>query len=318
MIRFIPHFPCLLAVLLLLGSCAEKAVEAEAAQSPIVVKVGDAEVGLDAWNLYLSNNYPELDGEADDELLSFIFDKFQRDLLIEKISITLGFGISDDDVANFINTQLTGKKVFAMSPEDQKLWHDEVRRRLAIQQFLSREIIDEAQVSDEDIALYYEENQAEFKQDALYSIRFMQTSSKEQADAFLKELKKSKKLFREIAGNYAENEGYDLAVPMALEDLLSPFQEKVTRMNPGQYSKVIPVNHGETTYYYVLYLESVTEASQVPSEEAYFQIRKKLERSASDELLQQKILRFEKIIPSVIFPEALPFKYIEAAKRKEV
>jgi len=302
----------------MLASCGKDVPIAQSSKAPIVVKVGSSEIGLDAWTLFLSNNYPELGDAGDDELLSFIFDKFQRDLLIEKISVTLGFGISDDDVANFINTQLTGKKVFAMTADQQLLWHEAVRRRLAIQQFLQREIINEARVSDEDIALYYEENQGEFKQEALYSIRFMQTSNKEQADAFRAELKKSKKLFKEVAGKYAENEGYELAVPMAMESLNAPFQEMVSRMNPGQYSKVVPINHGETTYYYVLYLESVTEAAQVPSEEAYFQIRKKLEKKASDQLLEQKIRRFEKIIPSVIFPEALPFKYIEAAKRKEV
>ena len=128
---------------------------------------------------------------------------------------------------------------------------------------------------------------------------------------------------------------------MTAESLLAPFRKAVVKLKPGQHSKVIPVQSqpgadsqkaaekqvasnaegeaaiDETTNYYILYLESITPETQIPIEEAYEQIRIKLEKIKRQELLQSTIKRFEgKLLEE--HRERLPFKYLPPDQNEEV
>ena len=311
----------LTAVLLLAvaSGCVSDSSERDGSQlNPLIVRMGTAEVYLDEFDFYRKQNYPEIEGNNDPELHSFVFDKFRRDLLIAQISQGLGFRITGDQVDQFINYKMTGMSFHLLPPEEQLLFRKEIKRRLAIQQFLEREIVSAVTVADEEINRHYEAHQEDFRKEALFRVRFMQARDEARASEFLDVLKKGRESFVDVAKDYAENEGYDLVVPVGLNELPAPFIEPLSELKPGQYTKIIPIQHGETAYYYVLYLESLIPAEQISFEEAYQHIRKKLEKECSDRLLEEKVQQFEPHIPTKIFWDRLPFKYVEAAKRKEV
>ncbi len=105
---------------------------------------------------------------------------------------------------------------------------------------------------------------------------------------------------------------------MSLDELPEPFAKSVRRMKPGQYSRIIPVKHGETQHYYVLYLETVVADEQPPIEEIYFHIRNELERKRARELFSEKLERFRPLVPLVIHYDRLPFTYRERSSEEEV
>ena len=248
----------------------------------------------------------------------------EEDLFIAEISQTL-VRVTDEQVEDFIrkNEALIRAREATVSfhtlPErTQQLWRKEIRRRLAIQQFLKREILDNTPITNEAIAHYYRDNETTFKQETRYRLRIVQTGSQEQADSFYKALRKSKEPFLEVAKNYATNEGYLLALPMLLEELPEPFRNEVRKLKPGRYSKVIPINYGELDNFYVIHLDSIIEADTVSFEAADGYIREKLEKQHFDQLLLEKIQQFEHRVPVVVYPESLPFKLIDPLPTKEV
>lgn len=307
-----------LLLILQIGCISPKPPEKGRKANPVLIRQGTAEIRLKEYLFYFKMNYPEIIGNTDQELQSYIFDVFRKDLLIAQISQILGFRITGDQVESFINFKMTGKSIHLLPQDEQELWRREIQRRLAIQQFLEREVLSAISVEDEEIHLYYQAHQGRFKRETMYNIRFMQASSEKRAKDFIAELKRSKGSFKEIAGSYSENEGYQLSTPLGLNDLMTPFQEQIRKTNPGQYSRIIPVKHGETTYYYVLYLESEIPAAQIPYEEAYDHIRAELEKERSQTLLEQKLRQFRGRIPTKVYWENLPFAYREASQRKEV
>jgi len=301
------------------AACAESLESAESPdQNPVVLKIGHTQATLAEYRFYLEKNYPELEGSLDDELHSQAFDMFKRDMLIAEISQALGFGIAEDQIDAFIKYTMTGMSFHLLEPKTQTLWRQEIRRRLAIQQFLEREILQNVSISDEAIESRYEAMSKSDKSERRRHIRFMQVGSEERAREFLAALKAKKGLFKEIARDYADNEGYQIAVPFALDQLPEPFRKAAARLKPGQHSTVIPMAQGDQTHYYVLYLEYIETEETMPFEEAYRRIGSDLARESSRALLEQKIAQFKNKIPTVVYEENLPFSYIEPSKRKGV
>jgi len=320
-VRFLLLFG--LATGCLFSSC-RRADRAPVDHNPVIIEVASSQIKLDAYQFYLECNYPEILGQLDDEMHSFIFSKFKRDLFLAEISQTL-VRISDEQVEDFIRknesifrTRAGVQGFYALPETQQMLWRNEIRRRLAIQQFLKREIIDSTTISDQSIARYYEQNQALFEKDTRFRLRFVQIVSEEKAERFRAELRKSKEPFLKVAANYAANEGYLLAQPMLLSDLPESFRDEVSKLSPGQCTKVIPIDYGEMANYYVIYLESFLEQDAVPFEEADGIIREKLEKQHYDRLLDDKIQQFEHRVPIKVFTEALPFKLIDPPPNREV
>ena len=344
--------------LLTVLACDNSEPDLQEQNNPLLIKALNGEHRLDAFYFYQKLNYPELGdgvaaGEAlttatgenakimdeapDEELLSRVYDSFRRDIMLEEIYYNLGFRVLDDQVDSFIASRLASRKIHEQAPEQQTLWRNEIRRRIAIQQFLQNKILKDTVVTDEMIHDYFQNHEDEFIQETRYHIRFLQTGTQDQGKAFLKEMRKSKRLFKEVAADYALNESYAITVPMAEASLLAPFRKAISRLKPGQHTRVIPIQSqlaaepgeqteiesddgqviDETTNYYVLYLESITPEAQIPIEEAYEQIRIKLEKDKRQELLESTIKRFEGRLLEE-YRDRLPFKYLPPDQNEEV
>ena len=308
-----------IATLFSIGACsrAEKTPSPDGV-NPVIIEILNARVFLEEYHFYRQKNYPELPADIDDQTHSHIFDRFKRDLLIAEISQAQGFRITDDQVNQFINTKLTSLSFELLPSHDQGLWRNEIKRRLAIVQFLHREILNDFPISDDRIAEYYEANEDRFKKETAYQLRFAQTKTREQADQLRAALKKSKEPFAEVAKDYAENEGYQLVISLKMNELAAPFQKAVGRLKPGQFTKIIPIKQGETDFFYIIYLESLTEAHRVAFEDAYYPVQTELEKERCRKLLDEKIRQFENKIPMKVHLSELPFTYLQASQRNEV
>jgi len=304
------------AILAVLGmGCGTISSETKTNERHVILKIGYREFDIDQFNFFFEKTYPELKGTRDDELASVAFDRFKRDMIIAECARNIGLRVTESQIDDFINQQMTQMTFNLLPPEEQAKWRREIEHRLVIQQFLKREILQRVDVSDEVIASYYQDHQDEFVRPEQYRIRQAQITTQEKAEEFRKKLRSTKESFTKLAAEYSENEGYRLAPPIELQHLPDGFRQALKKMRPGQYSKVIPVTYGELTYYHVLYLESKLPQLQISFEDAYPMIKKNLEREAVRELLKTRIDRFTRNIPIKVFYDHLNMEYIEPEKR---
>ena len=245
-------------------------------------------------------------------------DEFIRELTIAEIAARQPIYVSQDQIDDFIHNQMTMVSFHLMEPKEQELWKAAIRRRLAVQQFLNRILLNQVSVTDEEINDYYSTNENDYKSDVHYRMRILQFSTEEKAKEFGKALKKTKRPFLEVAAEHLENQDYLLPVNLPLTALNQSFSRTVRRMRPGRYSKIIPIKQGEATVYYILYLEAITPESQVPFEEAYHEIRQKLEHQAAEALLEDMIKQYQSSIDLKVHEDSLPFTYQDPAQRSNL
>ena len=311
-----------IAILATLTGCGQRDGDSGNPDNPMIVETRGGAVYLEEYRFYVSRLYPELSsGEIDDDIQSRVFHSFLRELIIAEFQ-----RVTDEEVEEVIAGNLEmANQLPALDAEHQKIYRGMIRRRLAVRQLLMREVIEATAISDEDVARYYQDHEERFKHDARYTVRIVQTVGKAEADALRKELASTKDPFRQVAAPYAENDGHLIAVPMTLDELPEVFAKALRRpgkrrraLEPGQYTPVIPVKQGEIETYYVLYLESMTEAVQLPLEDVYFTIRGELERERAIKLFNQKVKRFREKIRVKVHNENLPFTFTEPTSQEEV
>lgn len=298
------------ALICLATAGCRQAVDSPDENVAVVVRVGNRQVTLDEFMFFVERSYPELGTVTDPGLLSRMFDTFTRDLMIEAYATNVGLNVGDDEIEQFIGQQMTSMTFNLLDPVDQALWRSEIQRRLVIQQFLQREIVDRILVPEEDLVAYFEEHRDDFKHPLRYRFRHVQTDDQAVAEDFIAELKKTKEPFTKIAPQFSANDAYRLPAELAPGDLPEGFRVALSRLKPGQYSKVVPVDYGEITLYHVLYLESLIPEVEESFDDAYARIKGKLERLQSEERLRQLTDYMEQNVPLERLHGNLPFEYV--------
>lgn len=304
-------------VWIILSGCQPSTSKGAAEEDKPVLEVGSKSFTLNQFYFYAERNYPELsveDAPPDPELLSRILDHFQRDLLIAEHAQNIGIRPTENEVQHFIEQQMPGMTFELLPEEKQALWRGEITRRMAIQLFLNQQVLQSISISDAAVSAYYREHVDEFKREAQYRIRHVQTSDEARADAFVSVLKSGKKSFVEAAPDFSENDGYRLATALELNALPEGFQKALKRMKPGQFSSPIPLQYGEETYYHVLYLESQIPELTMTFEEAYSRVHEKLRKDAANALLESQLELFASTIPVKVYRDRLPFSYSRPAE----
>lgn len=291
--------------------------------NPVIVTIS-TDTSKEQWRLkdfqfFVRLNYPELSKQPVGPVASTIFDAFKRDLILQVISQAYGIRVGNDEINRFAKEHLTRLGYNEMSEEERELWREEVKRRMAIRELLQRKILKQDQVSEEAISTFYEQNEADYRHDQRYLLRFVQTASLKSAELFLSKLKEGTKTFVELGQDFAVNSGHSFLMPLHTHEL-GPFGPTVAAMRPGGYSQPIPVTHGDQVNYYVLFLESVVPERQDNFEDAYHAISEELHRRHCRKALKRMLDEFNRSprFKIEIHANHLPFDYTEESQRKEV
>lgn len=298
-------------------ACQPGAKEAEASSVPLLLRILDGGPTLEEFHFFLEKGYPELQGQHDPELMSYLFDQFVRDEKIFGYAQALGLRVLDDQVETFINEQMTHMTFNLLEEKEQRLWRREIRRRLTIQKFLQKEIVQNVSIDPEEVEKAYQEQADRFRTPHLFRFRELKFTDQGQAKTFLGELARRKSTFMELAPEFAEHSGYLMATTLALEELPKPFSEALQALQPGQLTKVIALEFGEIATFHVLYLEERIPAREVALEEAYDSLRRDLEQVAAKKLLESRLAELEQRIPCEVYWQKLPFVYVPAHRRSE-
>ncbi len=317
--------PAIAMILLTLLSCLSCSRQSSAERANPTVVTISTDTTKNQWRLkdfqfFVRLNYPELSKQPTGAVALTIFEAFKRDLILQVISQAYGIRVGNDDINRFAKEHLTRLGYNEMNEEERLLWREEVKRRMAIRELLQRKILKQDQVAEEAISSFYEQNEADYKHDQEFLVRFVQTASKATAEQFIAQLKLGTKTFTDLGKDYAVNGGHQFAVPMRADELGTPFGHAVANMRPGGYSQPIPVSHGDQVNFYVLYLESVIPETQENFEDAYHAISEELHRRHCRKALKRMLDEFNRSprFKIEIHAKNLPFDYNEESQRKEV
>jgi hypothetical protein len=287
-------------------------------ENPIILELNSRAYSLEQFRFFVSRKYPEGLHLDQNEVQSAYLDAFSRELYLYEIAVDLGYRPSNHQIETFIRDQLTSMSFHLLPPEEQTLWRDAIGRRLAIRSMMQSEVLKHAEIQDDAVEAYYQEHTEDFKREQHYRLRFFRTPEKELADKFREDLRKSREPFTTVADQQEGHDGsHKLAVELTREALLKPFYAAIRRMKPGQYSKVIPVEQGETQSYYVLYLEAVLPPRQISYDEAQHEIRTKLQQASAQSFIEEQMQAYRARLQLAIKRDSLPFQYIDPNNRSE-
>lgn len=287
-------------------------------ENPVILELNKKPYHYDQYRFFVSHKYPEGAHIDSDDIQSAYLDAFARELYLYEIAVDKGFRATDHQVNTFIRDQLTSMSFHLLPPQEQTIWRDAIERRLAIREMMRNEVLKLNDIPDEQVKAAYEEQSAKYNTDQQYRLRMFRTHEEPIAAAFLEALKASREPFAAVADQQEGHDGsHRLTLELTEEAILPEFHAALRRMNPGQYSNVIPIKQGEAQSFYVLYLEAVLPPRQISYDEAQHEIRTVLQQQTAQSFIEEQLIRYREQLPLQIHFERLPFKYIELKNRSE-
>jgi len=118
--------------------------------------------------------------------------------------------------------------------------------QILIQSLLEKEIIEETRLSDEDIALYYEENKEDYWQEEEIRALNILVETEEEAENIVKKLEEGEdfaKLAEDASIASSASEGGDIGF-ISKGTLRSEIEEQLFILSPGEISEIIPIENG--------------------------------------------------------------------------
>ena len=118
--------------------------------------------------------------------------------------------------------------------------------QILIQALLEKEIIEETRLSDEDIALYYEENKEDYWQEEEIRALNILVETEEEAENIVKKLEEGEdfaKLAEDASIASSASEGGDIGF-ISKGTLRSEIEEQLFILSPGEISEIIPIENG--------------------------------------------------------------------------
>ena len=278
-----------------------------------------SKASLKYFLFFVDISYPELTEEdhQDSLTMSFIFDRFVEDLTLAVSALEDGIVIPEKAIDDFIQLELTHMTFKLQSPESQRWYRLEIRKRLLIKEFLKREVLEKVDITPEMAQEYYDQHIEEFMVEPKFCVRQIQMEDQEKAIAFKKECDAGQKTFKEVAEMF-ENDGssFELAPCLPLASFPEQFQKTIQKLLPGATSNVLKLDYGEKTIYHVLMLERKIPPIEYSFEEILPKIMTILEKENIEKRLNQKKSEFFQRRKVKINEYNLPFTYIPPEGRR--
>jgi peptidyl-prolyl cis-trans isomerase C len=194
--------------------------------------------------------------------------------------------------------RLGGKKKFKMALKNSGITDEQYREKLKkkhlVKRFITVEVKEKAQVSDEEIKAYYEANKKKFMRPEARRLMHILISVKPEATAEERQAKKARAQevidkinagqdISAVAWDYSDGpyrvKGGDLG--MVHRGRLYPTLEKeVFQLEPGRLSGIIETIHG----YHVVRVEEVMPQEQMRLEDVYKNVQKELTEKKEKQL----------------------------------
>jgi len=203
------------------------------------------------------------------------------------------------------------KKLGLADDPDVKKKIENVTQQIMIQEFVTREIIEKAVVSDEEIEKEYSSNPTLYTEAEQVKARHIMVNTKEEADVVQKELKEGKP-FEQVAKEKSQSPDAQTGGEMGMirKGDLEPEMEKVLfDLAPGNVSESIETDYG----IYVFLVEDHLQPRLKDLAEVKEEIRTKLLPKVQQEAFEKMIEAMKNKSEIAILEENLPKEEIPEA-----
>jgi peptidyl-prolyl cis-trans isomerase C/foldase protein PrsA len=301
--------------LLALLSCGERPPD-----DPIIAKLGGEAVTLSEFESYVRAVSEEDIPLVGGELKSALLEQFIEELLLLRAAEDEGIEVAPEEVEE-LRSELVSVPGSEGVDDDVQPAADAPRGRnprglaahLRIKRLMDDSILKEVAVTDEEIASYYENNRAYYKQPEAVDISQVLVEDEEKANQLLAELTANKSRFEELArehsvGPEAANDGHMGAFRRG--ELPPSFESEVFGLGKGKLSRVVQTDFG----FHIFRVNRTYPARNLRLKEVDAAIRVELLRQKSDEALALFLEDVKRRYPVWIDTEKLDFPYMNRDK----
>jgi len=287
--RLVPFF-LLLFLAAGLGACQQK----DASQAQALVRVDGRVVTLEQFERDLEKSLPADQTVSEEERSemkrSFLVQVIDRELaLAEADRLGLSVSAQEEEAAfqeyrrdypeNTFDQMLKGRNI---TLED---WKKELREGLLMEKVLNVAVYSRVEVSDEEIAAYYDEYREEFDRPEQVRARQILVSSQEEGERVLGLLRQGED-FEAVARKYSlspdAEEGGDLGF-FSRGEMPAEFDAVVFSLTPGRLSDLTQSSYG----YHLFKVEEKRKAVRLPLNEVKEDIRQTLRTQKEERAYQQ-------------------------------
>lgn len=278
---------------------------------------------LDAQIAKLEEQYPQMFEGADAEgrILDFkqrLLDNLINAMLIRQAAAERGIEVTDEDVQKQIDQlkqSFQSEEDFLAQLEqagmDEATLEQQVRDQIITEQLIAQ-LTEDVEISDEDIAKYYESNKAQFLEPAAVHTAHIlfEAGDRETAEQVLAELRAGGD-FASLAKQYSTDsasaaKGGDLGWPTMPLD--ATFEAAANALEPGEISDIVETSFG----LHIIKLIEKREEKQKTLEEATEQIKQILAQQHNADVYQKFLdeqrakAKIEILIPELAVPISQP------------
>ncbi len=293
-------------------------------EDPVIVQIGDRSVTRSEFERYLAATGAGVDQGAAGELESALLEQFIEEQLLLRAADEEGIGVGagEPQEQEKLGAQAAGKEATSGADGDESEPSSLPRRRsdpasvLRIRKLIETKVLSGIQVSDEEVAAYYQNRRSHFRRPEAVDVSQILLETREQAERVRQELGRQPGRFEELARE--RSVGPEAATGGRLGafrrgELPSVFEQEVFGLPPGRLSPVVQTDFG----YHVFRVNRVIAAHELSLKEASDAIRVELMRRKSDEALTGYLEALKKRNPVTVFAERLGFPYIDRKARGE-
>ncbi len=281
----------LLLLLVLLPGCEKPQPEAPPA---VLLQVDGRAVTLEAFRRDFAKTLPpgqNLSAEETEDLQrSFLIQLIDRQLTLaeaDRLGLTLSPGEVEAVVDEYRQDYPAGAFEQMLAEQGLSLaqWRRALEEGLLMEKVVRQAVYTRVSVSDEEIAVYFEENRDEFDRPAQVRARQIVVGSEDEGERVLGLLRQGEP-FAEVAGRYSLSpdgeQGGDLGF-FSPGEMPPEFDQTVFSLPVGQLSKLVKSDYG----YHIFVVEERREAVRLGLEAVADEIRKKLLAAGQEQAYQQ-------------------------------
>jgi peptidyl-prolyl cis-trans isomerase C len=277
----------LFSALLLCGCQAE---QAEAEKLPLIKINGQdifKEEFLAEFEKSLQKDQPLSSIEREELQRSFLVHLIDREL-IHGEARQLGISVTDDDVEVALQSYLEdyADGSFEAMLKERGLtiqaWREELKEGLIMEKLLEEAVYSRIEISEMEVASYYESHRKEFDRPAQVRARQIVVADEEEGKEIL-ELLRGGRSFSEVAAEYSlspdSQNGGDLGF-FGRGEMPPEFDEVVFKLPVNRLSDLVKTEYG----YHIFMVEEKRRASRLKKREAAEEIRAILESQKKEEV----------------------------------
>ncbi len=215
----------------------------------------------------------------------------------------------DEYLQDFINDKLLYRAARGAGVHDKEEVRKliaQARKKIIISRFLKDEVEDRIDISEEEVAAYYENNASEFLSPAIMRLSHILVQSREEAQDLLKQLDDGyefESLARAKSVDPSAQRGGDVGF-FPQGQLMPEFERAINSLEVGEMSGVVETNLG----YHIIKLTGREEPKPVPLAQVEERIRKRLYQQEKQYLFNKLLNDLRESVTIKINEEALAAK----------